>query len=90
MNMKIIGALVIVIIAALAVVMFPKPEISQQPETETQVSEAEATVDETYILEEMYLEMLNEEMDSLNIEQTSFNEEIQDSMASDLSQFYYQ
>jgi hypothetical protein len=80
-NSKII-ALVVVVIAALAIFMLPQPEVPVGGGT------AEETVDQEYIIDDFYIEMLEEEMDSLEME--DFSSEMEDEIASDMSQFYYE
>jgi hypothetical protein len=80
-NSKII-ALVVVVIAALAIFMLPQPEVPVGDGT------AEETVDQEYIIDDFYIEMLEEEMDSLEME--DFSSEMEDEIASDMSQFYYE
>lgn len=97
MNKTIIAASVLIIIAAVAILLLPMPiqqtgssGNEQEVTVEDSVQVEQQTVDEQYMLEDLYLEMLSEEMDSLDIEQTDYNEEMQNSMAEDLSQFYYE
>jgi hypothetical protein len=78
-NKIIIAVVLVVIIAAVAVFM-----LQMQP---AQTSE-EATPEESAILEDLYTEMLNEELDSIEAE--NFSDELEDEMASDLSQFFYE
>jgi len=82
MNSKIIAVLVVLVIAALAILMLPQPEVLAGDGT------AEETVDEEYLIDDFYIEMLEEEFDSLELE--DFSAEMEDEMADDLSQFYYE
>ena len=86
MNKIIMAVVAIVIIAAAAIMMLPQVE----PETPegTQETGGQTTVDEEYIIDDFYVEMLEEEVDTVELEE--FNMEMEDQMASDLSQFYYE
>lgn len=95
MNKTILAASVLIIIAVVAILVLPMP-FSQETgpagtEQEVVIGDSvQVTIDEEFALQDMYIEMLNEEMDSLDMEQTDFNEEMEDSMADDMSQFYYE
>ena len=88
---KIILAAVALLIIAVAIMMLPVPVTQEtgpadevtQPTVETE------QIGEDYLLENFYIELLQEQMDQLNIEQTDFNNQVEDDMASDMSQFYY-
>jgi hypothetical protein len=78
MNRIIIVAVVlIVVVAALAVLMLQP----QQPAEEV-------TAEESAILDAIYIEMLEEELESLEIE--NFSSEMEDEIASDLTKFYFE
>ena len=79
MNKIILAVVLIVIIAAVAVFMlqYQAPQPSE-----------EVTAEESAMLESIYIEMLNEELDS--IQEENFSSEMEDQIAEDLSQFYYE
>jgi hypothetical protein len=79
MNKIIIAVVLIAIVAIMAVLMLPQL-FSQE--------EAEVTAEESAILEDIYTEMLEEELNSIQGE--NYSSEMEDEMASDLSQFYYE
>ncbi len=87
MNSKVIAVVVIVVLAALAIFMLPQPEVSPGSETEA-IGTGQETVDEEYLIDDFYIEMLEEEFDSMEME--DFSAEMEDEMADDLSQFYYE
>jgi len=92
MNKLIIPTIILIVIAAVAIMFLPIP-VSQETgtveETQEESSGEVSTVDEAYLLEDLYIDILEEEMDALEIEQTEYNNEIEDQLASDMSQFYY-
>jgi hypothetical protein len=79
MNKIILALVLIVAVAAVAVFMlqYQAPQASE-----------EVTAEESAVLESVYIEMLNEELDS--IQEENFSSEMEDQMADDLSQFYYE
>ena len=93
MNKLIIATIILIVIAVAAIMMLPFP-VSQETgaveETPAETTGEQTTVDESYLLEDLYISMLEEEMDALDMEQTDYNNEMEDELASDMSQFYYE
>ncbi|MFH1473557.1 MAG: hypothetical protein ABIE55_01550 [Candidatus Aenigmatarchaeota archaeon] len=91
---KLIIAVVIVIIAAVAIMMLPPAKQETGTSDTVTIQEGataeQTTVDESYLLEDLYISMLEEEMDALDMEQTDYNSEMEEQLASDMSQFYYE
>ncbi|MBN2203167.1 MAG: hypothetical protein JW700_03205 [Candidatus Aenigmarchaeota archaeon] len=95
MRMTIIAAAILIVIAAVAILMLPIPVSrdtggnEQEVTVEDSVQVEQTTVDEEYVLEDLYTDMLSDELEAMDTEQMDYNEEMQDTMAEDLSQFYY-
>ena len=86
MNAKIIiVAVVLVIIVAVAYVFTNKLTTSS---SQNIVSNADVSQVST-LVGSGYSDIIQDQMNSLSIEQPAFMSQTQDSMASDLSQFYY-
>ena len=84
LNTKIIiGAVVLVLIVA-SVYLYLKPK--ETPITTPVTTEA---TEISAVLGDEYASLIQEELNRLSIEQTDFNNQMQDSLANDLSQFYY-
>jgi len=79
MNTKILLGLagIIILVAVAGVVLRPKPKIT-------------VTEDESYILSDQLNALLDEELTNVSAKQTAFNEAAEDSIASDMSMFYYE
>lgn len=82
MNLKIIAAIVVIVLIAVAVYMFMKP-IGPAPTT------IDNSVEISSVLGEQYSAMIEEELNKLSIEQTDFISQSADNIASDTSLFYY-
>jgi len=82
MNTKIIAAIVVIVLIAVAVYVLMKPT-SPAPTTIDNSAEISS------IIGEQYSSLIEEELNKLSIEQADFNSQIQDSLANDMSQFYY-
>jgi len=84
MNAKIIVAIVVIVLVAVTVYVFmkstPAPTITGAIDNSAEISS---------VIGDQYSSLIQEELNKLSIEQTDFNTQIQDSMANDLSQFYY-
>ena len=89
---KIIIAIVaLLVIAVLAYVIttpinVPEEQVTPGP---TEITEETVSSEVSSVLGEQYSNLIEEELNKLSIEQADFNSQIQDSLANDLSQFYY-
>lgn len=82
MNTKIIiGAVVLVLIVA-SIYLYTRPK-------PTTITTSVDTAEISAVLGDEYTNLIQEELNNLSIEQTYFNNQTQDSIASDMSQFYY-
>lgn len=95
MNSKIIVAVVVLVLIMIAAYLFTTTPLSTAPSTgptptagPTDVTTA--TSELSSVIGDEYSVLIQDELNKLSIEQTDFNNQIQDSMVSDLSQFYYQ
>ena len=89
MNAKIIIVTVALVIMIAAAYVFINNKLTTSPETsENAVTNADVSQVSTLVGSE-YSDMIQEQMNSLSIEQPTFVSQTQDSIASDLSQFYY-
>jgi len=83
MKTKIIATIVIIvliIVAAFFVTTKPQPQPTPSTVTTAVISS---------VVGEQYSSLIQEQLDNMSIDQPDFNNQIQDSMASDFSQFYY-
>jgi len=99
MNSKMIIIAVLVLVVAAVYLYTANTRPSQGPSTTgtpnvppTSVSTSDVTTQATeasIILGNEYSSLMQEELDKLSTEQSDFNSQTQDSIANDLSQFYY-
>ena len=92
MNSKIIIAIVVlIVIAAAAYLMIPAPSVTPTGETgETPATDVTAeALEASSVISEEYEALILAELDKMSAEQTDFNNQIQEDLANDLSQFYY-
>jgi hypothetical protein len=90
-NILILGAVIIIVVCLFA--FFRQKTTTVTPPTTTTtvtiVTSGETTIDETYLLDDIVLDLTDEELVNINGELTSFNTGIENDISSDLSQFYY-
>ena len=82
MNSKIIAGIIILVLIVVTVYVF-----TITPITPTDFTEDTAEV--SSVLGEEYSALIQEELDKMSIEQTDFNNQIEEQIAIDVSQFYY-
>ena len=87
----IIAIVALLVIAILAYVITTPRNVPQEQVTPgpTEITEETVSSEVSSVLGEQYSSLIEEELNKLSIEQTDFNNYMQDSMANDLSQFYY-
>lgn len=95
MNSKIIAGIIVIVLIVIAVYMFTTttlptgPTTGPTPTTRPTDVTTEAT-ELSSVLGEEYSALILAELDKMSIEQTDFNSQVEEQMANDFSQFYYE